>query len=132
MLTRKGRFEQAHGGTLLLDEISEMPLALQAKLLRVIQEKEILPIGAAESTRVDVRIISASNQPLPELVEAGRFRQDLFFRLNVLPVNLPPLRERQDDVPQLVMHFLDLLCHELGKERMEIDPEVIEAFCRFS
>lgn len=105
-ISRRGRVEQAHGGTLLLDEISEMPLALQAKLLRVIQEKEVTPIGSEQSMKIDVRVIATSNRDLEKAVEEGDFRQDLYYRLNVISICLPPLRERREDIFKLADHFL--------------------------
>ncbi len=107
ILARKGRFEQADGGTLLLDEISEMPLALQAKLLRVIQEKEIVPVGGSEPLRLDVRIIATTNRQLEQAVANGEFRQDLYYRLNVIGLPLPPLRERAEDLEPLTEFFLN-------------------------
>jgi transcriptional regulator with GAF, ATPase, and Fis domain len=103
----KGLFEVAHGGTLFLDEIGEMSMGLQAKLLRVIQEREVRPIGGKRSISVDVRIVCATNKDLRELVASGSFREDLFFRLNVLELSLPPLRERREDIPILAAHFLE-------------------------
>lgn len=107
---KKGLFEAADGGTLFLDEIGELPLHLQAKLLRVLQEQEITRVGGTEAIHVDVRIIAATNQDLPQLVDEGKFRKDLYFRLNVLPVFLSPLRERKEDIPVLAEHFLNLYC----------------------
>ena len=107
---KKGLFEAANGGTLFLDEIGELPLHLQAKLLRVLQEQEITRVGGTESIHVDVRIIAATNQDLPQMVNEGKFRKDLYFRLNVLPVFLSPLRERKEDIPVLAEHFLNLYC----------------------
>ena len=103
---RKGRFELADGGTLLLDEISEISDETQAKLLRVLQERSFERVGSSESREVDVRIIATSNRDLEREVREGRFRQDLYFRLNVLPLNMPPLRQHVDDIPDLVDHFL--------------------------
>jgi len=106
---RQGRLEQAHKGTLLLDEVGNMSVALQTKLLRVLQEREFERIGDSHTTKVDVRIIAATNSDLARLVADGQFREDLFYRLNVIPVELPPLRERKEDIPLLVQHFLDKL-----------------------
>ncbi len=103
---KRGLIEQAHGGTLFLDEIGEFPLELQAKLLRALEEKEIRPVGADRAVRVEVRWIAATNRDLAQEVVSGRFRTDLFYRLNVVAVRLPPLRERRDDIPLLVSHFL--------------------------
>jgi two-component system response regulator FlrC len=105
--SRRGKFEQAQGGTLVLDEISEMPLGLQAKLLRVLQEKEVDPIGGRKPIPVDVRIVATCNRELARLVKDGTFRQDLYYRLHVIPLKIPPLRERKDDIPLLVAHFKD-------------------------
>lgn len=103
---KPGKFELAHNGTLLLDEIGEMPLQLQPKLLRVLQEREVDRLGETRTVRVDVRVIATTNQPLARRVEEGKFRADLFYRLNVVPFTIPPLRERRDDVPLLIDHFL--------------------------
>src|SRR5438132_1859526 len=103
---RKGRFEHANGGTLFLDEVGDMPVTLQAKLLRVLENKEVLRIGSNESIKVNVRLLSATNHDLEAAVAAGKFRQDLFFRLKVVTVKLPPLRERREDLPLLTAHFL--------------------------
>ena len=129
---RRGLLELAHTGTLFLDEVGDMSPGMQTKLLRFLQDGEFRPVGSSEPVRVDVRILAASNRPLFDLVEAGRFREDLFYRLNVLPVNLPPLRERRDDIPLLVGHFLEILCAEQGRETLKVDPEVLDAFCRYS
>jgi len=109
---RPGKFELADGGTLLLDEISEMPLSMQAKLLRVIQEREIMRLGAQTTTKCDVRIVATTNRELKDEVRNGNFREDLFFRLNVIPLRLAPLRERKDDIPVLVNHFVRMFCAE--------------------
>jgi two-component system nitrogen regulation response regulator NtrX len=110
---RKGRFETAHGGTLFLDEIGDMSLSAQAKVLRVIQEQKIEPLGSEKTIETNVRIIAATNQNLVQACEDGRFRQDLYFRLNVIPIHVPPLRERPEDIPLLLCHFLKLLKKEL-------------------
>src|SRR3954468_16844845 len=112
--SRQGRLEQAHKGTLLLDEIGTMSRALQAKLLRVVQEREFERVGDSHTIKVDVRVIAATHSDLVRMVADGSFRHDLFYRLNVIPVKLPPLRERRDDVPLLVQHFLLKLCTDLG------------------
>jgi two-component system nitrogen regulation response regulator NtrX len=111
--TRKGRFEIAHGGTLFLDEIGDMSLPAQAKVLRVIQEQKIERLGGEKTIETDVRIIAATNQDLEDACEEGRFRQDLFFRLNVIPIHVPPLRERPQDIPMLLCHFLKIMKKEL-------------------
>jgi DNA-binding NtrC family response regulator len=110
----RGFFEAAHGGTLLLDEISELPLPLQGKLLRVLQEREITRFGESTARTVDVRVLAATNRPLEQESEAGRFRQDLFYRLSVVPVRVPPLRERYDDVVPLAEHFLSFHAQRIG------------------
>jgi DNA-binding NtrC family response regulator len=128
---RIGRFEQAHRGTIFLDEISDMPLELQAKLLRVLQEREFQRLGSSETIKVDVRVIAATNVDLAERVRQGRFREDLFYRLNVVPLNIPPLRERRRDIPLLVHHFLEKICCEEGLERREITPEALHRLMRY-
>src|SRR3954452_5550517 len=104
---KTGRFEAAHGGTIFLDEISSMSAKLQVKLLRVLQEREFERVGESRTIRVDVRVIAATNQFLEDEVEAHRFRDDLYYRLNVVPVHLPPLRERREDIPELARHFAE-------------------------
>jgi DNA-binding NtrC family response regulator len=104
--TKRGLFEKANGGTLFLDEIGDMSLTLQGKLLRVLQDGEVRPVGGSESSKVDVRILAATNRDLGQAIDEGRFREDLFYRLNVIPVYVPPLRERPDDIPPLVEAFL--------------------------
>ncbi len=112
--SRTGRFRDAAGGTLLLDEIGDLPLALQAKLLRVLQEREVRPVGGQRALPVDVRILAATHQDLEAAIAAGTFREDLYFRLNVVPVRIVPLRERLDDLPRLVQHFVERFAPELG------------------
>ncbi len=125
---RKGRFEHAHGGTLFLDEIGDMPLTLQAKLLRALENGEIVRIGANDPIKVDVRIIAATNKDLQKEVDAGRFRQDLYFRLKVGTIKLPPLREHREDVPQLVSHFLKDFAKRDNKPVPKVSPGVWKAF----
>ena len=122
---RKGRFELADGGTIFLDEIAEMPPSLQAKLLRALQEMEFERVGGTKTLKIDVRVIAASNKDLKKEVEAGTMREDLYYRLNVVPLHLPPLRERPDDIPLLAAHFLQKYSQELGKGGLEISPAVM-------
>ena len=121
-----GKFEQAHQGTIFLDEIGDMPLELQAKILRVLQEQEITRIGGTTSIAVDVRVVAATNQELAERVRNREFREDLYYRLNVVPVKLPPLRERQEDVPLLLEYFLERACAELEIPVKQCSPEAVE------
>jgi transcriptional regulator with GAF, ATPase, and Fis domain len=113
--SRKGYFEIADRGTIFFDEIGTISPEIQAKLLRVIQEREFMPLGSGETVRVDVRIIAATNADLKKLVEEGKFREDLYYRLNVINIELPPLRERMEDLPELVRHFFDKYCRENNK-----------------
>ncbi len=122
---RKGRFELADRGTLLLDEISEIGAPIQAKLLRVLQERAFERVGSSTTIGVDVRVIATSNRDLPQAVARGQFRQDLFFRLNVLPVHLPPLRDRLEDVPALAAHFIGTFCAREGRAPARLDPGAI-------
>lgn len=128
---KPGLFEVADGGTMLLDEISELPMSLQVKLLRVLQEKEFIRVGGIKTIKVDVRIIAASNKDLKELVKEGKFRQDLYYRLNVVPITIPPLRERTEDIPILAHHFLNKYNEKYGRSK-QLTNEVIEAFLRYS
>src|SRR5688572_11496596 len=125
-----GRFEQAEGGTLFLDEIGDMPMEAQTRLLRVLQQGEYTTVGGRTPIRTDVRIIAATNKDLRQLIRQGLFREDLFFRLNVVPIRLPPLRERADDIPDLVRHFLAGAGRE-GLRPKTIEPEAIEAMQRY-
>jgi two-component system response regulator GlrR len=129
---KKGLFAQAHGGSILLDEITETPLSMQAKLLRVIEEKEFHPLGSENSIKVDLRIIAASNKKLEAEVEKGSFRSDLFFRLHVIPIHLPSLRERKEDIPLLVTHFLRKFSGEMKKEIRGISPSAIQKLLSYS
>ncbi len=128
---RIGRFEQADRGTLFLDEIGEMPLELQAKLLRVLQEREFQRLGSSETIRVDVRVIAATNCDLVRRVREGKFREDLYYRLNVVPLPLPPLRERRGDVPLLVNHFIEKVCEAEALPPRRISPEALERLERY-
>ncbi len=128
---RIGRFEMADGGTLFMDEVSEMDLGLQGKLLRVLQEKEFERVGSSETISVDVRILASSNRDLEKSIEEGSFRQDLYYRLNVISVELPPLRERKSDIPALATHFLERYRQEEGGKVKEISPEAMELLCRY-
>jgi len=126
---RAGRFEQADGGTLFLDEIGDMPMALQTRLLRVLAESEFYPVGARLPVRVDVRIITATHQNLEALVADGRFREDLYYRLNVIRLNLPPLRERRQDIPLLLRHYLNEASAVLNEQSKRLLPEAESFLC---
>ena len=129
--SRRGLFEEAEGGTLLLDEIGELPLSLQVKLLRVLQEREIRPLGASACRKIDVRILAATARDLAAEVQAGRFREDLYFRLNVIQIVIPPLRRRRSDIPLLCRHFLEKVRKEMAIEITRVMPEVMELFDRY-
>jgi formate hydrogenlyase transcriptional activator len=129
---RIGRFELADGGTIFLDEVGELPLETQVKLLRVLQEREFEPVGSNRSVRVDVRIIAATNRNLLESISAGRFRSDLYYRLNVFPLEVPPLRERRSDIPQLAMFFLYRYARNLGKKMEGISAAATERLESYS
>ena len=129
--SQAGRFELANGGTVFLDEIGELPLALQPKILRVLQEGQVERLGAGRTTRVDVRVVTATNRNLNEEVRSGRFRRDLFYRLNVFPITLPTLRERRDDLPALVRYLVDRLGRDLGKPIAHIAPGTYQALERY-
>ena len=125
MKNKKGFFQQAHGGTLFLDEISEMPVSMQSKLLRVLEEKEFYPLGASKSVKVDIRIIAASNRDLGKEIAENRFREDLFYRIHVIVIKIPPLRERLEDVPLLAWHFLEKYRVSMNKEIKGITQQAI-------
>jgi transcriptional regulator with PAS, ATPase and Fis domain len=129
---REGFFKAADTGTLFLDEVSEIPLNLQVKLLRALELKEVTPVGTAIPITVDVRIIASTNKNLAKEVEAGRYREDLFYRLNIVEINLPPLSERGDDIPLLVQHFVEKYAHELNKDVRGVDNEVMKSLLAHS
>ena len=124
---RTGLFQEAHRGTIFLDEIGDISTGIQTKLLRVLQEKEIKPLGDTRSIHVDVRVIASTNRNLPEKIKKGEFREDLFYRLNVLPIEMPPLRDRRDDIPLIAMHLLRKHSAELDRPGKRISPELMEA-----
>jgi transcriptional regulator with GAF, ATPase, and Fis domain len=125
--TRKGKFALADGGSIFLDEIGTLTPALQSKLLRVLQEREFEPLGAERTERVDLRVIAATNRDLRQMVADGRFQEDLFYRLNVIPIHIPPLRERRDDIPALVEHFVTKHAQRTGRRIERIDDGVLSA-----
>jgi len=129
--TKHGRFEVANGGTIFLDEISNISLNIQAKLLRVIQEREITRVGSTKPIKVDVRILVATNENLADCVREGKFREDLFYRLSVVPIHLPPLRERKEDIPLLIGHFLKKYNKRTKKEIKKISPPVQKALMQY-
>jgi transcriptional regulator with GAF, ATPase, and Fis domain len=128
---RVGRFEQAHRSTIFLDEVGDMPLDLQAKLLRVLQEREFQRLGSSETIKVDVRVLAASNVCLMERIREGRFREDLFYRLNVVPLSLPPLKDRSRDIPILVEHFIQKICQQEGLPLRQATPETVARLARY-
>ncbi len=129
---RKGKFREAHGGSILLDEIGEMNLAMQVKLLRVLQEKEVTPVGGDKSIKVDVRVIAATNRDPEQMVAEGTFREDLFFRLNVVALSIPPLSERQEDVPELALYFLQRFSEKNHRDITGFTPEAMDAMIRYA
>lgn len=128
---KKGLFEHAHQGTVFLDEVAEMPLSMQAKLLRFLQTGEIRPVGGESTRIVDVRLVTATNKDLEKEVIAGRFREDLYYRLAVIPIHVPPLRERCEDIPVLAAHFLQRFTSKLGKSLDGIDADTLDLLCRY-
>jgi two-component system response regulator PilR (NtrC family) len=127
-VTRKGLFEAAHRGTLFLDEVGETPASMQVKLLRALQERRIRRVGGTEEVDVDVRLIAATNRSLEDMVRERRFREDLFYRLNVIPIRIPPLRERREDIPLLARHFLEQFSRAMGKRVAKISKEAMDTF----
>ena len=126
-----GRFEMADKGTLFLDEVGDIPPALQPKLLRVLQEQEFERLGSTRTHRVDVRLVAATNRNLVDMVKRNEFRSDLYYRLNVFPISLPPLRERRADIPALVTHFVELYGRRMGKQIEHIPPDTMSALCSY-
>ena len=126
-----GRFEMADKGTLFLDEVGDIPLALQAKLLRVLQEQEFERLGSTRTHQVDVRLVAATNRDLPDMVKRGEFRSDLYYRLNVFPITLPPLRARREDIPDLVQHFVEIYGRRMGKQIERVPAETMSAFTSY-
>ena len=129
---KPGRFELAHGGTLFLDEIGEIPIEMQVKLLRVLQESEFERVGGIKTIKVDVRLVTATNRDLLEEIGAGNFREDLFYRLNVVPIQIPPLRERREDIPLLADHFIAKFNERLKKQIVAISPEAVEQLVAYN
>ena len=129
---RRGKFELAHGGTIFLDEIGDMSLKTQAKVLRVLQEQVVVAVGGSKEIRVDVRVIAATNKDLPREIRAGRFREDLYFRLNVIPIFVPALRDRQEDIPLLADHFMALLAREYGRRPKAFERDAVKALQQYA
>jgi DNA-binding NtrC family response regulator len=129
---RAGRFEEAHGGTIFLDEIGELPSDVQAKLLRVLQEREVQRLGSSETLSLDIRVIAATNCDLPDSVRRRQFREDLFYRLNVVPLRMPTLRERASDIPLLANHFIEMICRTEHLSRKKLDDTAEEALVTYS
>jgi two-component system, NtrC family, response regulator len=129
---RPGRFELAEGGTIFLDDIDDVPLSMQVKLLRVLQNRTVERLGGTRTVPINVRIIAGSKRDLKQMVAEGKFREDLYYRLNVLPVALPPLRERREDIPVLMDHFLERYCRRTGEDQPQVSDAVKQAFMRYS
>jgi two-component system nitrogen regulation response regulator NtrX len=125
--SKRGKFALAHRGTLFLDEIGDMSLRTQARVLRALQEGAFSPVGSSETVEVDVRVLAATNKDLEEEIRRGNFREDLWFRLNVVPLHVPALRERREDIPLLLRHFLDLFCREYARELKDVDDSALAA-----
>ncbi|MFO8047396.1 MAG: sigma-54 dependent transcriptional regulator [Desulfosudaceae bacterium] len=128
---QKGKFVQAHEGSILLDEIGEMPLSMQTKLLRVLQEKEVSPVGSEKTFKVNVRVIASTNKSVEQLMEEGQFREDLFFRINVVHLHVPPLRQRIEDIPVLAHHFLELLAKKNDKQISGLTPDAMDSLLKY-
>jgi len=129
---KNGYFAQAHGGTIFLDEISEIPESMQAKLLRVLQEKQFYPLGGEKSINVDVRILAATNQNLEQKIKQGSFREDLFYRIHIIPINLPPLRDRKEDIPLLVDYFIKKISKEMNKDVQSVSSGALQKLLTYS
>lgn len=129
--TKPGLFEVADGGTVFLDEIGNISPAIQAKLLRILQEREFTPVGGTKAKKVDIRLIAATNKDLEKMIKEGTFREDLYYRLNIVPISLPPLRERQEDIPALAVHFLKKYSEEMGKGIKGFTPEAMEKLMKY-
>jgi DNA-binding NtrC family response regulator len=130
-MTKRGKFALADGGSIFLDEIGTMSTAVQAKLLRVLQEREFEPLGAERTQKVDVRVIAATNRDLKQMVSDGKFQEDLYYRLNVIPIEIPPLRDRREDIPVLLEHFLSKHRQRTGKHVESVEPDVVEALRKY-
>jgi two-component system nitrogen regulation response regulator NtrX len=128
---KRGQFEQADGGTLFLDEIADMSLSTQAKVLRALQEQQFTRVGGTKLIKVDVRVLAASNKDLLQEIEKGTFREDLFYRLNVVPIVVPTLRDRREDIPLLVKHFLRVHAEEQGLKLKQVSPEAMDVFMQY-
>lgn len=128
---RKGKFELAHCGTIFLDEIGDMSLSAQAKVLRALQENEIERVGGQTSIKVDVRVVAATNKNLDQEIKEQRFREDLFYRLNVVPIELPALRQHKEDIPALIQHFISLACHQNGRRKLEVENEAVSLLMQY-
>lgn len=130
--TKPGLFEVADGGTLFLDEVGNISLAIQAKLLRVLQEREFTPVGGTKAKKVDIRLIAATNKGLEKMIKEETFREDLYYRLNIVPIYLPTLKERQEDIPHLAAHFLKKFAEEIGKRIKGFTPEAMEKLMQYT
>ena len=129
---KQGKFQLADKGTLFLDEIGDMPLTMQAKLLRVLQDREIEAVGSNRLVKIDVRLVTATHQPLEKLVETGQFREDLYYRINVVSVDLPPLRDRREDIPALAEHFLNRLAARTGRRAPKLTADALTCMLEYS